>query len=96
MNCCRVRPERAAIHELVGPEPVTQRDLLAAVGQIMGHVVAVGSVPVALVALFQFGLGAEFAAAVGVYTVIQLLDGNLLAPLLISEIVDSVLSEVKA
>lgn len=50
--------------------------------------VAVVSVPVALVALFQFGLGAEFAAAVGVYTVIQLLDGNLLAPLLISEIVD--------
>ena len=46
MNCCRVRPERAAIHELVGPEPVTQRDLLAAVGQRMGHVVAVGSVPV--------------------------------------------------
>ena len=46
MNCCRVRPDREAIHELVGPEPVTQRDLLVAVGQRMGHVVAVGSVPV--------------------------------------------------
>lgn len=50
--------------------------------------VAVVSVPVALVALFQFGFGGEFAAVLGAYTVIQLLDGNLLAPLLISEIVD--------
>ena len=51
MNCCLVRPDREAIHELVGPEAVTQRDLLAAVGQRMGHVVAVRTVPVWVVRL---------------------------------------------
>lgn len=50
-------------------------------------VVAV-AVPVVFVALVQFGPGGDFALAVGAYTVIQILDGNLLAPLLISEAVD--------
>jgi putative permease len=50
-------------------------------------VVAVG-VPVGLVSLVQFGPGAEFAAVLGAYTVIQIIDGNVLAPLLISEAVD--------
>ncbi len=50
--------------------------------------VAVVSVPVALVGLFQFGLGGELAAVLGAYAVIQILDGNLLAPLLISEVVN--------
>jgi putative permease len=50
--------------------------------------VAVVSLPVALVAFFQFGMGGELAAVVGAYVVIQTLDGNLLAPLLISEVVD--------
>lgn len=50
-------------------------------------VVAVAG-PVALVAFFQFGWSSHFAAVVGAYTVIQILDGNLLAPLLLSEVVD--------
>ncbi len=50
-------------------------------------VVAV-AVPVTLVALFQFGWTSSFGAVVGVYTAIQLIDGNLLAPLLLSEVVD--------
>ena len=50
-------------------------------------VVAV-AVPVVFVALVQFGPGGDFALAVGAYAVIQVLDGNLLAPLLISEAVD--------
>jgi len=50
-------------------------------------VVAV-AVPVVFVALVQFGPGADFALAAGAYAVIQVLDGNLLAPLLISEAVD--------
>jgi len=50
--------------------------------------VAVVSVPVALVAFFQFGASGEMAAAIGAYAVIQTLDGNLLAPLVISEAVD--------
>jgi putative permease len=45
-------------------------------------------IPVAAVAFFQFGAGGEFLAVVGTYTVIQIIDGNLLAPLLISEVVD--------
>jgi putative permease len=50
--------------------------------------VAAVFVPVAAVAFFQFGAGGEFAAVVGAYTLIQIIDGNLLAPLLISEVVD--------
>lgn len=49
--------------------------------------VVVAAVPVALVALLQHGPGGEFVAAVGAYGVIQVLDGNVLAPLLISEAV---------
>ena len=43
--------------------------------------------PVAFVAFFQSGLGGEFLFAIAVYGVIQALDGNLLAPLLFSEVV---------
>jgi putative permease len=50
--------------------------------------VAAVSVPVIVVALFQFGLSGEMAAVVGAYAAIQVVDGNLLAPLLISEVVD--------
>ncbi len=46
------------------------------------------AIPVTLVALFQFGWSSTFAAVVGAYTGIQLVDGNLLAPLLLSEVVD--------
>ena len=40
----------------------------------------------ALVALLQWGFSAEAAIAVFAYAVIQALDGNLLAPLLFSEV----------
>ena len=49
--------------------------------------VAVVTVPVALVALFQFGVTGSFFVALGAYVVIQILDGNILAPLLLSEVV---------
>jgi putative permease len=44
--------------------------------------------PVALVAFFQWGWGSEFLWLLGVYLVIQGLDGNVLVPLLFSEVVD--------
>jgi putative permease len=44
--------------------------------------------PVILIAYFQWGLGPEFAYAVIAYAIIQTLDGNLLAPLLLSEVVN--------
>ena len=49
---------------------------------------AVVFLPVALVAFFQWGLTADFYYVVVAYTIIQALDGNVLAPLLFSEAVD--------
>ncbi len=45
------------------------------------------TLPVAFVAFFQWGSTAEFFAAVGAYLLLQALDGNILAPLLFSEVV---------
>lgn len=46
------------------------------------------SVPVAMVALFQWGLTPDFAWLMVAYLIIQALDGNLLVPLLFSEAVN--------
>lgn len=46
--------------------------------------VAVAALPVGLVGFAQWGAGEELLWALGVYAVIQLLDGNVLAPLLLS------------
>lgn len=46
------------------------------------------TVPVALVAFFQWGWSSEFLWLLGVYLVIQGLDGYVLVPLLFSEVVD--------
>ena len=49
---------------------------------------AVVTVPVALVAYFQWGWSSDFLWLMGAYTVIQALDGNVLVPLLFSEVVN--------
>lgn len=49
---------------------------------------AVVTLPIAIVAFYQFGWGAQFAWVMITYGVIQLLDGNALVPLLFSEVVD--------
>ena len=46
------------------------------------------TIPVVLVAFFQWGIGNEFYTVVAVYLVIQILDGNVLVPLLFSEAVN--------
>lgn len=46
------------------------------------------TVPVAMVALFQWGLTPEFGYLMAAYGVVQALDGNLLVPLLFSEAVN--------
>ena len=46
------------------------------------------TLPVFLVALFQFGTSAEFGYVMLAYGIIQALDGNLLVPLLFSEAVN--------
>jgi putative permease len=48
----------------------------------------VATIPVALIALFQFGISAEFYTVVIAYLIIQFLDGNVLVPLLFSEVVN--------
>lgn len=49
---------------------------------------AVVTIPVALVALVSFGLQAPFWYVIGAYAVIQALDGNVLVPVLFSEVVN--------
>ena len=49
---------------------------------------AVVTIPVAAVAYFQFGLAPEFWYVLAAYAVIQFIDGNILAPLLFSEVVN--------
>lgn len=46
------------------------------------------TIPVVIVALFQWGLGADFWTLFVAYLVVQGLDGNLLVPLLFSEAVN--------
>jgi putative permease len=49
---------------------------------------AVVTVPVALIAWFQWGWSADFGWVLLAYAILQALDGNLLAPLLFSEVVN--------
>jgi len=46
------------------------------------------TIPVALIAGFQWGFTSEFGYLMAIYAVIQFLDGNLLVPLLFSEVVN--------
>lgn len=46
------------------------------------------TIPVAMIALFQWGWGSDFFYLMIVYGVIQALDGNVLVPLLFSEVVN--------
>ena len=46
------------------------------------------TIPVALIAFFQWGFTSEFAWLMAIYAFIQFLDGNLLVPLLFSEVVN--------
>ena len=49
---------------------------------------AVVTFPVAIIALFQWGWSMDFAWLMVAYAIIQALDGNVLVPLLFSEVVD--------
>ena len=46
------------------------------------------TLPVAIVAFFQFGGGWDFGSIIIAYGIIQAVDGNLLVPLLFSEVVN--------
>lgn len=49
---------------------------------------AIVTIPVAIVGLFQWGMGHDFIILMSVYGIIQALDGNVLVPLLLSEAVN--------
>ena len=49
---------------------------------------AVATIPIALIAFYQFGWGWDFGQIIIAYAIIQALDGNLLVPLLFSEVVN--------
>ena len=49
---------------------------------------AVVTIPVVLIAYFQWGISSDFYYLVAVYFIIQALDGNVLVPLLFSEAVN--------
>lgn len=46
------------------------------------------TVPIAIIAFFQWGISAKFLYLMVVYQIIQILDGNVLVPLLFSEVVN--------
>ncbi len=46
------------------------------------------TLPVVLIAFFQWGIGPEFTKAILAYAVIQLIDGNILVPILLSGVVN--------
>jgi len=63
--------------------------LLVGLSVIIPYVGAtVVTIPVAMVAFFQWGATSEFGYLMAIYAVIQFLDGNLLVPLLFSEVVN--------
>lgn len=49
---------------------------------------AAATLPVALIAYFQWGFDSQFMYVLGAYAVLQFLDGNVLVPLLFSEVVN--------
>ncbi len=46
MRICSTRPKGVALHELVGPEPVTYRALVERAAEVAGTQVALGSIPI--------------------------------------------------
>ncbi len=63
--------------------------LLVGLSVIVPYIGAISvTVPIVLVAYFQWGWGPQFAYLLIAYTVIQMVDGNVLVPLLFSEAVN--------
>tara|TARA_R110002049_G_scaffold142198_7_gene304036 strand:- start:1531 stop:2592 length:1062 start_codon:yes stop_codon:yes gene_type:complete len=63
--------------------------LLVGLSVIVPYVgAAVVTIPVAAVAYFEFGMAPHFWYVIGAYAVVQFLDGNVLVPLLFSEVVN--------
>ncbi|MGB5246803.1 MAG: AI-2E family transporter [Woeseia sp.] len=78
-----------AVFAFIGLQYALLLAVLTGVSVLIPYIGAAAvTVPVALVALFQWGLTADFYYALLAYGIIQALDGNVLAPLLFSEVVN--------
>lgn len=78
-----------AVFTLLGVQYALFLAVLTGISVLIPYVgAALVTVPVAAVGLFQWGLSGDFYYLLIAYGVIQALDGNLLAPLLFSEVVN--------
>ena len=74
---------------LMGMDYAALLSVLVGLSVIIPFVGAVAvSIPVVLIAFFQWGFSADFMTLIIAYSVVQFLDGNLLVPLLFSEVVN--------
>ncbi len=75
--------------KVLGLQYAALLSLLVGLSVIIPYVGAIAvTIPVALIAYFQFGPGPEFVYILIAYGIIQFLDGNVLVPLLFSEVVN--------
>ena len=74
---------------VMGMDYAALLSLLVGLSVIIPFVGAVAvSIPVVLIAFFQWGFTTDFVTLIVAYSIVQFLDGNLLVPLLFSEVVN--------
>ena len=77
------------VFELLGLNYAALLSFLVGISVVIPYIgAAVVTIPVAMVAYAQWGLDAQFVYVMVAYTVLQFVDGNVLVPLLFSEIVN--------
>jgi len=75
--------------KFLGVDYAALLSMLVGVSVVIPYIgAAVVTVPIAMVGLFQFGWTDQFVLLMVVYLIIQAIDGNILVPLLFSEVVD--------
>ena len=75
--------------ELMGMNYAATMSLLVGLSVIIPYVGAIAvTIPVAIIAWFQWGASSDFVYLMIAYLVVQFMDGNILVPLLFSEVVN--------
>lgn len=78
-----------AVFQLMGMQFSLLVSLFCGLSVILPYIgVTIMGIVVAVIAFFQWGWSGDFGYAVAAYSVIQIFDGNILAPLLLSGVVD--------
>ncbi len=77
------------VFAVMGMQFAVLLSLLVGLSVIVPYIGAIAvTIPIVLVAYFQWGWGSDFAYLLVAYTVVQVVDGNVLIPLLFSEAVN--------